>query len=52
MTWDNVFQAFKLGACAGMTVFGFLVALVVLTGVLGFVVNLIVGLVRGKDEKA
>ena len=51
MMWENFGQAFCLGVYAGMTVFGFLTVLVVLTGLMGFIVNLIAGIVRGGEDK-
>lgn len=51
MMWENFGQAFCLGVYAGTTVFGFLTVLVVLTGLTGFIVNLIAGIVRGGEDK-
>ena len=51
MMWENFGQAFCLGVYAGTTVFGFLTVLVVLTGLMGFIVNLIAGIVRGGEDK-
>ena len=49
MMWENFGQAFCLGVYAGTTVFGFMAVLIALTGLLGFIINLIAGIVRGKE---